>query len=152
MAPKAAYTHRKLKEVAQKSAVDARAQFSDLSPEHALTCEPVLKSGVEIRQATKVAFQWRFQGPGYDERSQVTARCDNVCESGVPLPETWKTALHHLTLLRLVEESVEHVRETEPRLSDLSCHIAGMPKIDISLKVKASKGGFVSTLTCLKYK
>ena len=103
MAPKAAYTHQKLKAVAQKSAVDARAQFTDVSADHTLTCEPVLQADLELRRNTDVVFKWRFcasasgaGGTSYDEVAEVTARCNHVCERGVPLPEHWQTALRCL--------------------------------------------------------
>ena len=130
MAPKAAYAHQKLTAVPQKSAVDARAQFTDGSADHTLSCEPVFEAGgISLHRNTLVVFKWRLHGgTSCDEVAEVTARCNHVCERGVPLPEHWKTALRCLSLAQIVDQTVCTVRSTDPRLSDLSCYVAGAPK------------------------
>ena len=121
MAPKAAYTPGRLTAAAQKSAAQVRKDFPDLVTEHELNCEAFLESGQELRRASEVVFRWRFRGAGHDEVADVTARCNNVCERGVPLPESWTTALKCLSLLRISHDTVEHIRSTERGLTDVSC-------------------------------
>ena len=128
MAPKAAYTPGRLTAAAHKSATAIRRDFPDLVTEHELTCEAVLEPGQELRRASEVVFRWRFRGAGHDEVANVTARCNHVCERGVPLPESWTTALKCLALLRIVDNTVEHIRNTERGLTDVACYIAGVPK------------------------
>ena len=122
MAPKALYTHERIAAIASRSAAQARAEYTSPLIE-LLGCEPVLEPDQPLRRAAEVAFRWRFRGAGYDEASEVMARCNNVVERGVPLPEMWATAIRSLSLEEIAQASVEKIRREEPGLSDVSCRL-----------------------------
>ena len=57
----------------------------------------------------------------------MTARCNNALERGVPLPEAWPTALRSLSLGTIAKNSAAKIRESEPGLADVDCHVLGYP-------------------------
>ena len=129
MAPKANYTHERLAAVASQSVAKARVDYGGSSfMEHFLGCDPIRQPGVQLKRTSEVAFRWRFRGAGYDEVAELTGRCNNVFERGVPFPESWATALRCLSLDEIAVTSAGKIRSQDQGLSDLRCEVLGRPK------------------------
>ena len=64
----------------------------------------------QLEKNTKVAFEWRREGGGIDERRRAEARCDNACERGVPFPTSW-----HYTAVRMADAASKAARGAEAK-------------------------------------
>ena len=62
----------------------------------------------QLEKNTKVAFEWRREGGGIDERRRVEVRCDHACERGVPFPTSW-----HYTAANLADAANKAARGAE---------------------------------------
>ena len=82
MAPKGAYTAERLHAIAAKAAAKARSEFADCD----LECEYRGGDGIAARR-DEVTFEWRIRLVGYEEKFDVTLRCDRADQRGVRVPE-----------------------------------------------------------------
>ena len=121
MAPKGAYTAESLRAIAAKAAAKARIEFADCD----LECEYQGGDRV-IARRDEVTFQWRVRLAGYEEKFDVTSRCDNADRQGVRFPEKWRTAIPASRLHDLAQKTATG---TESSVVSLGCLMLGLPKI-----------------------
>ncbi len=62
------------------------------------------------------------------EVEEITARCNNVIERGVPFPKMWESAFRSLSLNEIAKLSAKKVAVQESCLSDVCCHVLGQAK------------------------
>ena len=82
---------------------------------------------MRVKRDTLIAFEWRAQGAGFDEKLVVKSRCNNVAERSVHFPEEWRTVLKCQSLGGIGEKSAQNVRE-ERGVAELECIVLGQPK------------------------
>ena len=133
MAPKGKYTRSRLAAAAAQSAATARTNLPNASALEQLTCEYVhapdeanTYADGSLRWVAPLTFRWCVKCAGYEEHFDVTARCSNVVQRGVPLPAHWWTAMQCLNLGRRAEASMDNVRD--PSISDVRCSVLGQAK------------------------
>ena len=81
--------------------------------------------GIAARR-DEVTFEWRVRLAGYEEKFDVTSRCDNADRQGVRFPEKWRTAI---PAARLHDVAQKTATETESGVVSLGCVMLGLPKI-----------------------
>ena len=72
---------------------------------------------------TPVAFEWQLQVAGRTHRHVVSVTADNSSKKGVPLPESWRTALECTSLDEIADRFA--VEQSAKLGIDLSCTILG---------------------------
>ena len=82
--------------------------------------EDSIDAGGRLTRRTKVAFEWRMEGPGVEQHCRADARCDNACSQGVPFPSAWR-----YTAARMAEAASKAVaRAAAPAGVSITCRSA----------------------------
>ena len=92
-----------------------------------------------------VSFEWRIVVSDFDERREVTVRCEAACDRKVPFPNDWNTAIRCTLLTDKAKQSVKDFKN-KTRATEIECAFVGLPK---SCPV-ASTAGVPGSLVSLK--
>ena len=74
-----------------------------------------------------VQYEWNIKTQGYDERFEVTLRCDSACARGVTFPEHWKTALRCIGFAKKAAEATRAARASS-KSEHVDCSLLGLPR------------------------
>ena len=79
------------------------------------------------KDRSDVHFEWNIKVRRYDERFEVTLRCNNACVRGVAFPEHWKSALRCIGFAKTAAEVTTAARAWSKN-EHVDCTLLGLPK------------------------
>ena len=81
----------------------------------------------KFKQNSVVNFRWRVDAGAFEAEHTVSARHDNACSRGVPLPNAWRTVALCVGLPAKAKASAENARE-QIVMDEVECIMLGRPK------------------------
>ena len=108
------FDHERLRGIAERAT--ARAVLPNTQ------CTYMQQDG-GVSRNTPVAFEWQLQVAGRTHRHVVSVTADNSSKKGVPLPESWRTALECTSLDEIADRFA--VEQSAKLGIDMSCTILG---------------------------
>ena len=109
-----------------------------------------------VSRNTRVSFEWQLQVEGCQHRHVVSLTADSASNHGVPLPESWRTALACTSLDEIADTFA--VEQTAKLGLELSCTILGQlaatPEAAFTpgtvVAIKAPNGARMDFLLCAR--
>ena len=108
-------------------AVGARLEALSCLYRGVITSNGDYDSSVKVKSDSKLAFQWRARGKGFDEAYCVQIRCDNVHKWGVTFPPGWKHVMKSLDLQAVINKQALQTG-IDSSVTSLRCKLVGTPR------------------------
>ena len=98
-----------------------------------------------ITAKATLVYDWRFDCDGLEETHEKKVNCKHASIRGVPLPDTWKTALRCLQLPTLVGSALEAARQ-ESDVAEVDCKLLGTAQVTATAAPGETKPGAIVML------